>query len=253
MQYARVPIELVKLVDASALAVYVVLCSYAHRTTGRCWPSNPELCDETALSPATVKRALKRLEGVGAIERKGRQSRKMHVVPFERLRLTGEPKVRKSMAHPRATYGSLVSHGTRATEPEITPPLRVGVSSESEQPMQSAHEEPMFEIEHVEKPKPTAQAAIAAFCDGYGAQPVSRQMIGRLGRRVKELAETYGHDELVAACAELGAQRIANPNAIEAFVLRARQPRHVAAAQRSAWSALAEDTFARQADPFADV
>lgn len=255
MQYARVPIELVKLVDSNAVAVYVVLCDYAHRTTGRCWPSNPELVDETLLSLATVKRALTQLERVGAIERSGRQSRKMHVVPFERLRLTGEPRAKRSKAHRRAVNGSRVSYGTRATEPEITPPLRVDVSDESEQPMiESADEQPMFHVERLpDKPKPTTQVAIAAFCDAYGTQPVSRQMIGRIGKRVKELTETYGHDELVAACAELGAQRIANPNAIEPFVLRARQPRHVAQQQARGWSALAADTFAGMGDPFANV
>lgn len=254
MQYARVPIELVQLVDANAVVVYVALCDYAHRTTGRCWPSNPELVDVTLLSLATVKRALAQLEACGAIERVGRQQRRMRVVPLDALRLTGEPKTRRSKAQQRATYGSRVSHGTRANEPEITPPLRVGVSSdESERQMQSAHEEPMFEITTVERPKPTAQAAIAAFCEAYGTEPVSRQMIGRLGKRVKELADTYSHDELVAACTELGRQRIANPNAVEPFVLRARQPRHVEQQRRSQWSSLAQDTFAREADPFAGV
>lgn len=252
MQYARVPIELVQLVDANAVAVYVVLCKYAHRTTGRCWPSNPELVDETLLSLATVKRALTQLEAVGAIERAGRQSRKMHVVPLERLKLTGEPKTKRSKAHRRATYSSPVSHGTRATEPEITPPLR-DVVSESEPHMQSAHEEPMFDVAPVERPKPTAQACVAAFVDAYGAEPISRQMIGRLAKRFKELSETYSHDELIAAAADLGGQRIANPNAIEPFVLRARQPRHVEQQRRSQWSALASDTFAGMGDPFANV
>lgn len=254
MQYARVPIELVQLVDSNAVAVYVVLCDYANRVTGRCWPSNPELVDVTLLSLATVKRALAQLERVGAIERVGRQSRRMRVVPLDALRLTGEPKTRRSKAHRRAINGSRVSYGTRANEPEITTPLRDVVSDESEQSMQSAHEEPMFEIEQIEKPKPTTQTCIAAFVDAYGSeQPVSRQMLARFGKRVKELAETYEHDELVAACAELGAQKIANPNAIEPFVLRARQPRHVAAQQRAGWSALAADTFAQSGDPFANV
>jgi hypothetical protein len=252
MQYARVPIELVALVDSNAVAVYVVLCDYAHRTTGRCWPSNPELVEVTALSLATVKRALLQLERVGAIERKGRQSRKMHVVPFERLRLTGEPRAKRSKAHPRATYGSPVSHGTRTNEPENTPPLRDVVTDESEQPMHAEPEEPMFEIEVVERPKPTAQAAVAAFCDAYGTDlPMSRSAVGRMAQRFKALSATYSHDELVGAAQELGEQRIANPNAIEPFVLRRRQPRHVAQQQARGWSALAADTFAASGDPFA--
>jgi hypothetical protein len=254
MQYARVPIELVQLVDSNAVTVYVALCGYAHRTTGRLWPSNPELVDTTRLSLATVKRALLQLERVGAIERVGRQQRKMRVVPLDALRLTGEPKAKRSKAHGRAVNGSRVSYGTTATELENTPPLRDDVTSdESEQQMKSTDEQPMFEIEPIVKPKPTTQAAIAAFCEAYGTAPVSRQMIGRIGKRIKELSETYEHDELVAACAELGAQRIANPNAIEPFVLRARQPRHAQQQQRSAWSALASDTFAASGDPFANV
>lgn len=253
MQYARVPIELVQLVDSNAVAVYVVLCKYAHRTTGRLWPSNPELVDETRLSLATVKRALAQLADVGAIERDGRQQRRMRVVPLDALRLTGEPKERRSKAHGRAAFGSRASHGTRANEPENTPPLRDDVTNdESEQHMQSA-DEPMFEVERIERQRPTAQACVAAFVDAYGTQPISRQMIGRLAKRFKELSATYAHDELLAAAGELGAQQIANPNAIEAFVLRARQPRHVEQQRRSQWSALAADTLAMTADPFADV
>lgn len=252
MQYARVPIELVKLVDSNAVAVYVVLCSYAHRTTGRCWPSNPELVDETLLSLASVKRALAQLVDVGAIERVGRQSRRMRVVPLDGLRLTGEPKAKRSKAHGRAVIGSSVSYGTRANQPENTPPLRDDVTSESEHTMKPA-DEALFEVARAETQKPTAQAAIAAFCDAYGASPISRQMIGRIGKRVKELSSTYEHDELVAACHELGTQRIANPNAIEPFVLRARQPRHVEQQRRQQWSSLASDTFALQPDPFTDV
>jgi hypothetical protein len=249
-QYARVPIELIQLVDSNAVVTYVALCKYAHRTTGRLWPSNAELVDETRLSLATVKRALAQLADVGAIERVGRQQRRMRVVPLDGLRLTGEPKTKRSKAHARAVIGSRVSYGTRANEPENTPPLRDDVTSdESEQHMQSA-DEPMFEIERVEQQRPTAQAAVAAFVDAYGREPISRQMIGRLAKRFKELSETYTHDELVAAAAELGRQRIANPNAVEPFVLRARQPRHVEQQRRAQWSSLAADTFALQPDPF---
>lgn len=253
MQYARVPIDLVRLVDSNAVAVYVVLCDYAHRKTGRLWPSNPELVEVTLLSVSTVKRALKALEDVGAIERVGRQSRRMRVVPIEVLSLTGEPKRRRSKAQHRATFGSPVSDGTRANEPESTPPLRdVVTEQESEQPMRVEPEEPMFEIERLpEPPRPTAQACVAAFHDAYGTEPISRSATGRLAQRFKALSATYSHDELVAAARELGAQRIANPNAIEPFVLRARQPRHIAQQQRAGWSALAADTFAQVGDPFA--
>lgn len=251
MQYARVPIELVQLVDSNAITVYVVLCKYAHRTTGRCWPSNPELVDESRLSLASVKRALKQLADVGAIERVGRQSRKMHVVPIERLQLTGEPKTKRSKAHGRAVNGSRVSHGTTATEPNNTPPLRdVVCDDESEQQMTSNDDAPLFEIELPERERSVTADCLAAFFDAYGTQSISRPMIGRIGKRFKELSDTYSRAELVAAAAELGAQQIANPSAIEPFVLRARQPRHVEQQRRSQWSSLAEDTLSRMPNPF---
>lgn len=253
MQYARVPIELVPLVDANAVAVYVVLCDYAHRKTGRCWPSNPELVEVTLLSLATVKRALKQLEDVGALERVGRQARRMRVVPIESLQLTGEPRARRAKAHRRPVKGSPVSDGTTANEPENTTPLRDVVTEREVDPMQSANEEPMFELAAVEQLKPTAQACVAAFVEAYGTQPIGRSAIGRLAQRFKALSETYSRDELVEAAQELGAQRIANPNAIEPFVLRARQPRHVAQRRQSGWSALAADTFAQAGDPFENV
>jgi len=252
MQYARVPIELVRLVDANAVAVYVALCDYAHRKTGRCWPSNPELVDVTLLSLATVKRALSQLENVGAIEREGRRSRKMHVVPLDRLRLTGEPRARRSKAHPRATQGSPVSHGTRANEPENTTSLRDAVTEQEVEAVKPSADEPMFEVERIpEPPRPTAQACVAAFCEAYGTEPIGRSAVGRLAQRFKQLSETYPRDELIAAAQELGEQRVANPNAIEPFVLRARQPRHVAARRARQWSALAADTFSAAGDPFA--
>lgn len=253
MQYARVPIELVQLVDANAVAVYVVLCKYAHAKTGRLWPSNPELVDETRLSLATVKRALQQLEAVGAIEREGRQSRKMHVVPFDRLRLTGEPRARRSKAHPRAVKGSPVSYGTRTTELDHTAPLRAAVADESEDAVRTQENEALFEVETpAPQQRPVAQLFIAAFVDAYGTeQPVSRQMIARLGKRAKDLAETYAVDEIVSAAAELGAQRIVNPNAVEPFILRARQPRQAQQQRASQWSALAADTLAHSPDPFA--
>lgn len=253
MQYARVPVELVQLVDANAVAVYVVLCKYAHRTTGRLWPSNPELVDETLLSLATVKRALRQLERVGAIERKGRQARKMHVVPFERLQLTGEPRVQRTKAHPRAGKSSPVSYGTTATEPELTSSLRAAVTDESEGSMSEPQDQGLFEVEPVPpRPRPVAQEFIAAFVEAYGTeQPVSRQMIARLGKRAKELSETYPDEEILQAARELGRDRIANPNAVEPFILRARQPRHAAQQRSSQWSALATDTLTQWPDPFA--
>lgn len=255
MQYARVPIELTGLVDAQAIALYVVLCRYAHRTTGRCWPSNPELAERLQASEATVRRALTQLVQAGAVERTGRQRRVLTVVPLERLTLTGDRKTEGSNAHPRAGYRSPVSDVTTANEPESTPPLRdVVTDQESEQPMRPDPDQPSLEIEVErlpEKPKPTAQACVAAFCDAYGTEPISRSAIGRMAQRFKALSATYPHDELLAAARDLGEQRIANPNAIEPFVLRSRQPRHVAAQARSGWSALAADTFAASSDPFA--
>lgn len=256
MQYARVPIELVGLVDAHAIALYVVLGRYAHRATGRCWPSNPELAERCEVSEATIRRALGQLVDVGAVERAGRQRRVLTVVPLERLTLTRDRKGEASIAHPRSGYRSPVSDVTTANEPQHTTPLRdVVTEQESEQPMRVDPDQPSLEIEVAEKPRPpapTAQACVAAFCDAYGTDlPMSRSAIGRMAQRFKALSATYPHDELVAVAQELGAQRIANPNAIEPFVLRRRQPRHVAQQQRAGWSALAADTFAASGDPFA--
>lgn len=252
MQFARVPIELPQLVDANAVTLYVVLCRYAHRATGRCWPSNPELADRCRFSEATVRRALVALVDVGAVERTGRQNRVLTVVPLEFLTLTGERKDEGSIAHQGAGFRSPVSDVTRANQLESTPPLRDVVTEQEVEQMRAEPEEPMFEVERLPEPvRPTAQACVAAFCDAYGTEPISRSAVARMAQRFKVLSATYSHDELVSAAQELGVQRVANPNAIEPFVLRARQPRHVAQQQRGAWSALAADTFAQTGDPFA--
>jgi hypothetical protein len=247
-QYARVPIELLQLVDAPALQLYVALCKYAGKR-GHCWPSNAELSDVTSQSDAAVRRSLKQLVDVGAITRVGRQRRVITVVPLDRLSLTHERKSARSIAHPRAIYRSPVSDVTRCIEPDNTPPLRDDVcDDESERAMQAAPEEPMFEIERVEHETPIGAACLAAFLDAYGVEPISRPMIGRLGKRFKELAASYSREELLAAAVDLGARRVAHVNAIEPFLLRARQP---AQQSRDGWSRLAEDTYAQLPDPFA--
>lgn len=255
MQYARVPIELVGLVDANAIALYVVLGRYAHRATGRCWPSNPELAERMDASEATVRRALTQLVQAGAVEREGRQRRVLTVVPLERLTLTVERKDEGSIAHLCTVFRSPVSDGTTANEPEHTTSLRDAVTEQEVDEVKSADEEPMFEVERLPDPqRPTAQACVAAFMDAYGTEPIGRGAVGRLAQRFKQLSETYPRDELIAAAQDLGRQRIANPNAVEPFVLRARQPRHVEAKRRQQWSTLAADTFGSGVDPFtADV
>lgn len=249
--WAKVPIDLLSAVDGGALRVYVALCSYA-RQDGRCWPSDAALAERAGVSASGVSRGLRQLAAAGYVTRSGRRRRILTVTPVGLNSVTAE-----RIANPHPVTGdesipSPVTDGSRTTEVDIKTPLRDVLSDESEGPMQSADEEPMFEVDRLpEKPRPTAQACMAAFFDAYGAEPIDRREMGKLSSGFKAASETYAHDELVAAAREMGEQKITNPRAIGPFVLRRRQPRHVAQQQRAGWSQLAADTFAASGDPFA--
>jgi len=54
-------------VSDNAFRVYSVLCRYADKIDGSCWPSIKSIGQKCGKSPSTVKRALKELEKIGAI------------------------------------------------------------------------------------------------------------------------------------------------------------------------------------------
>ena len=54
-------------ISDNAFRVYSVLCRYADKIDGSCWPSIKSIGQKCGKSPSTVKRALKELEKIGAI------------------------------------------------------------------------------------------------------------------------------------------------------------------------------------------
>jgi hypothetical protein len=54
-------------IGGKALAVYTVLCRYANRTTGECWPSIKKIAFLLDFARNTVKAALRTLEAAGLI------------------------------------------------------------------------------------------------------------------------------------------------------------------------------------------
>lgn len=242
-QFARVPTGLLSRVDASALQLYVALCAYARRG-GHCYPSNAELSARTGQSPSTVKRSLQQLCDAGAVERKGRQRRMLRVVPIESLWVTGEPKDAGSMGHERTVYSSPMTHVSRPTEVETD--TLTAFTCHSSEP-DRCEDEPMTDDQLSFLPEPAAPEpagttlCMRAFFDAYGKDPISRSMIGRLGKTFKDLCGTYGDALVSEAAREMGLQRCANPNAAEAFVLRLRARQ--TPAPENGWSLLARDTF----------
>jgi hypothetical protein len=244
-QWARVPIELLQLVDANALQLYVAIVSHTSADKRTCYPSNERLCELTGQSLATLKRSLSKLVDCGAISRTGRRRRVLVVVnqlssePIDELnQLTGEPR-----------KGSRVS---RPTEPEVSEPETHSLRScepatdESESDMHDETTEALFDVELPPEPeKPIGAAALAAFFDAYGDEPISRPMIGRLGREFKRVGETYDRELVLRAAHELGVQRCANPQAVESFVLRLRRQATPQQQQASGWSQLAAQAFDR--------
>ncbi len=55
-------------ISAQAVRVYAVLCRYADKDTGTCFPSIKTLADRINVSESTIKRALKELKSIGAIK-----------------------------------------------------------------------------------------------------------------------------------------------------------------------------------------
>jgi hypothetical protein len=54
-------------ISDNAFRVYSVLCRYADKIDGSCWPSIKTIGQKCGKSPSTVKRGLKELEKIGAI------------------------------------------------------------------------------------------------------------------------------------------------------------------------------------------
>lgn len=114
--------------------------------------------------------------------------------------------------------------------------------------MHASDETLPIDVEIVEHEQPIGAAALAAFFDAYGDEPISRPMIGRLGRRFKELGVTYSRELVVEAARQMGATKCANPTAAEPYLLRLRREQ---ASTDAGWSRLAADTYARLPDPYA--
>lgn len=251
VQYARVPIELVEL-DPLALQLYVALCGYARRG-GYCYPSNARLSKDTRQSSASITRSLRQLVELGVVERQGRQRRMLRVVPIESLSISSDRKTTSLSITSDQSFRSPVIDITRCSEVEDDTLADARASAHDESETVAMSDDQLFEIEPLQKPEPVGTTkCMRAFFDAYGDQPLSRNMIGRLGRTFKTLCETYDDELVAAAAAEMGTRRVANPNAVESFVLQLRRRQQIAAtgvsgdqAQQSAaqWSAIARDTF----------
>lgn len=244
-QWAKVPLELVRAVDANALQLYVVIVGHTSRTSCECRALNPRLAELTGQSLATLKRSLRQLVQVGAVEPvNGRRRRVLRVTN----RLTGEPKGAANRLMGEPPIGSWVSH---PSEPEVSEPeahsLRsCAATDESELTMIDDNPEALFPVELPDPAElPIGRQALERFFDEYGQAPISRPMIARLGRRFKELAVTYDAELVLAAAAELGRSGVANPNAAESYVLRLQRQQQ---RQQSGWSGLATQAFDRWAD-----
>lgn len=247
-QWARVPLTLLTSASPNAVVLYGVIAARAHRERHTARLSNARLCDETGWSLSTLHRAKRELLAEGWIEHDGEQGRE-HVPTYtvHLNRVTSDTPSAVKGVTSDITRVSPVTH--RKTEVVTTSEvdlhtLRV-CHDESEQPMRAAPDEPMFEVEVPVRETPIGSACLQAFLDAYGSQPVSPNMIGRLGKRFVTLAATYSRDELLAVAADLGRRRIVAENAVEPFLLRARQP---AEQSKAGWSALAAATLP---DPFA--
>lgn len=57
-----------KRLSGRALQVYSVLASFADRKTGQCWPSHRTIANQCGCSEDTVKRAIRELRKLGAVE-----------------------------------------------------------------------------------------------------------------------------------------------------------------------------------------
>lgn len=236
------PIELLQLVDANALRVYVALCKYADKQ-GRCWTSNARLADDLACSERAVIRALNELAAARVIRKRGRQRRVLTIAFLSDSTVTYSDVLSDSRVTSKVTP---VSHEARSKEPEETSALRAD-ASESEGTMRAADDEALFDVEIEERETPIGHACLAAYFDAYGTAPIATSARARLGKEFKRLSATYSREELVAIASELGRRRIAAPNAIEGWLLRARQ---AGERSRNGWSKLAADTYAQLPDPF---
>lgn len=243
--WARVPIELLQLVDANALRAYVALCKYADKE-GRCWASNARLADDLDCSERAVVRALNELAAARVIRKRGRQRRVLTIAFLSDSTVTYSDALSDIPVTSKVTR---LSHETRSDEPEETSALRAD-ASESESTMQAAADEPLFDVEVEERETPIGHACLAAFFEAYGTQPIATSARARLGKEFKRLAETYSREELVSIARVLGQRKVTAPNAIEGWLLRARQQSEQS---RQGWSKLTADTYAQLPDPFARV
>jgi DNA-binding transcriptional MocR family regulator len=248
-QYARVPISALLRLDANGVQLYVALCAYA-RKDGVCWPSNAELSERTRQSSASVTRSMRQLVQNGYVETRGRAKRVIRVVPIESLSITTDRNESRLLITRDRFFRSPVINVSREQEVDSSRSLRSRVRDELDEgdDMQQTQPEQLFEIEtsqttEIERPAPIVHRCLDAFANEYGTQPISRQMIGRLARTFKQLSETYSDDELIAAAHALGSKRVANPSAVESFVLFMRTERAQQQSTSDGWSRLATHAF----------
>ncbi len=92
--FSIVPNWLIEVASPTAVVVYLSLARYADNETNRCWPSQKELAATLNVSVATIKRGLKELRDVGALEAHQRHREDGSLTSSEYVLLRIDPRLR---------------------------------------------------------------------------------------------------------------------------------------------------------------
>lgn len=91
-------------VSDNAIRVYATLCRYADKIDGSCWPAISTIGKRCHKSPSSVKRAIKELKDIGAIEVKPRflednkgQTSNLYIIKFTTDKTDPIPHVKNDM------------------------------------------------------------------------------------------------------------------------------------------------------------
>lgn len=150
-------------VSDNGLRVYATLCRFADKIDGSCWPSINTIAKRCHKSPSSVKRAIKELKDIGAIEVKARyledhagQTSNLYIIKFN-------PAYTKS---------------------DTTPHIKdeMGGSSNMEYELKSSNQS------HIINTKTNKNEVYKALCD-HLFQPKTKNEISGFNKVAKDLSE----------------------------------------------------------------
>lgn len=197
--FSIIPNWLIEVVTPSSVCVYLCLARYADNETYRCWPSQKEIAATLNISLSTVKRSIKELQEVGALEVHFRHRDDGSYTSSEYVLLRIDPRLRVEgggvTGEPRSCHPSTEVVAPVSEQEELYPinytqltkPIELDIANEQSSPA----DDPPTPIR-----RDLVFDSVCVAC-GIDQRELTKTQRGPLNRAVKELKDVGATPEMI--------------------------------------------------------